>query len=170
MATRGGARHHRGMLRHFAFLTVALSACNPSNTQDACGDIAHAYCSRIFDLSNQGCASATQFLASKNYTSLNDCTSDFRWYDGQVCGSISTNACVPDDFSGNRASGCASFMGNLQCGYDWTQGALVADAECSNICCVHQGNLGSGMQCCSGKSHVEFTGGCGSSTQQSVCD
>ncbi len=170
MAHSVASRHHRGMLRHFAFVTIALCACNPTNTQDACNDIAHAYCQRIFDLSNQGCASATQFLTDRNYVSLNDCTSDFRWYNGDTCGTIGTSACSPDDFSGGRASSCTSSSSNIQCGYDFTQGALPATPECANICCVHSGNLGSDMQCCSGKSHVEFTGGCGSSVQESICD
>jgi len=161
------------MLKYSAFLIALAGACNPHNTRDACNDIAHAYCQRIFDVSNQGCAEAGSFLSSQGFASLNDCVtgmSSVIAFNGQSCTSISTTACAPDDFSGNRAAFCASYMTNLQCSYDWAQGPLPAAPECQHICCVHSGNNGSGMECCSGTSHVEYVGSCMSSMPENICD
>src|SRR5260221_9768177 len=118
MVTTRDSGHGSGMLRHFAFFFTAIAcACDPHNTQDACNDIAHAYCQRIFDVSNQGCTQASDFLSSQGFTSLNDCVTGISGvitFNGQACTSISTNACAPDDFSGGRAQACAADMVKLQ--------------------------------------------------------
>lgn len=162
------------MLRYFAFSVAALAgACNPHNTQDACNDIAHAYCQRIFDVSNQGCTEAADFLSTSGFASLNDCVtgmSSVITMGGHSCTSISKNACEPEDFSGSRAASCASNMNNLQCSYDWSKGPMPATPECEHICCRHSGNFGTGIECCSGTSHTEIVGGCMSSTPEQVCD
>ena len=159
------------MLRYFAFFTVLASACDPHNTQDACNDITHAYCQRIFDVANQGCTQASDFLASRSFASLNDCATGMASVialDGHSCANIGTNGCAPDDFSGGRAAKCAAYVTNLQCTYDWSQGPMPATDDCQNICCVHQGNPGAGMECCSGTSHEESQG-CGLGST-SICD
>ena len=159
------------ILRRFAFLFLACS-CDPHNTRDACNDIASAYCQRIFEVANQGCTEASDFLSSQGFSSLNDCVTGVSatiTLNGQTCTSIGTNACAPNDFSGSRAAACAGYMVNLQCTYDWAQGPMPATPDCQNICCVHEGNPGAGMECCSGKSHLEFTG-CGAGPGTSICD
>jgi hypothetical protein len=158
------------MLRHFAFLALACG-CNPHNPQDACNDIVHAYCQRIFDVANQGCTQASDFMSNQGFSSLNDCMtgmSAVATMNGHTCAAMPTNGCAPDDFSGDRAASCTGDMGNLQCSYDWAQGPIPSAPECQNICCVHQGNPGSGMECCSGTSHMESTG-CGLG-ETSICD
>ena len=171
MVRRGRSKQKARMLRYFAFFTVLASACNPHNTQDACNDIARAYCQRIFDVANQGCTQASDFLSSQSFASLNDCMtgmSPLITLGARSCESMPTNGCAPDDFSGTRAASCAGDMGNLQCTYDWSKGPMPSTPDCDHICCVHQGNPGEGIECCSGTSHEESQG-CGLGTI-SVCD
>ena len=156
------------MGRHFAFFTALACACNPSNTRDACNDISHAYCQRAFDLSNQGCTNASTWLTSNGFASLNDCASAFVFMNGRTCANTSTAECAPEDFSGSRASQCSSDVMNLPCDRDWSSGATSVTTSCATMCCVHQGNPGSGMECCSGTSHVE-TSGCGLGGTE-ICD
>jgi hypothetical protein len=149
------------MLRHFAlFVAVLACGCDPHNTQDACIDISHAYCERAFDLANQGCTTTADWLAGHGFASLNDCASAFTFMNGHTCANTTTNECAPDDFSGGRASQCASDLMKLPCDRDWDGSALSASSSCAFMCCVHAGNPGSGDECCSGQSHVESSG-CG---------
>lgn len=156
------------MLRHFAFLALACG-CNPHNTQDACNDISHAYCQRAFDLSNQGCTNASDWLSQNGFASLNDCASAFVFLNNHTCAQTTASECAPDEFNGGRASQCATDVTNLPCDHDWTRGATSITDSCEFMCCVHQGNPGSGMECCSGKSHMEFSG-CGAGPGTSICD
>jgi hypothetical protein len=155
-------------------LFVFLAACNPSNTQDACYAFAHAECQRLFDLSSHGCEGATNVISQRGLSSASQCESSFTLL-GWTCAQISTNQCAATnapgpDYSSDRAGACASELGNLACGADFT---LDSTADCPHICCLPSESAieGDAAQCCSGQTHqIEITG-CGPNPiPETVCN
>jgi hypothetical protein len=132
-------------------LLILCFACNPSNTHDACVDIAQNWCQRVFALEAHGCAAAPAFIAQQGFATEHQCEQSFMLFGG-TCATRSTNQCAPDDYSGGRASACASAAANVTC--DALE-FLDGDA-CQDICCVGGGLWAADAhQCCSGSATAE---------------